>query len=200
MTTLFKNKKNTFIAGVMMVLCSGAAWGSSSSISDFDVEADVKVLNKCFEGDFGESDKMGQYKLSDRRYVNFDVSGKCDEVYTSLLPLGTDNPLGQRVFHERTYEVTGSKQVGSAVLKGLQAEEAKLFVRSSPLEFDAEYWALYELLVPVVPDTDDLEDKTFDLPSGESIKLSDLPSLHDEVGDNVFTQYFFAIYYREVKE
>jgi len=198
MTKIFNYKKNAFIAGVVMTLFMGTAWGSSAP--SFDVLADVEVLNQCFNGEHGDPDDKGQYKLDTRRYVNFDVTARCDDVRKSLLPLGADTPLGQRVFHERTYEVAGKAEVGPSVLVDLQTKGVKLFVRSSPLKFDSEYWALYELLVPVVaePKIADVDDKTFDLPSGESIRLSDLPTLHDEGGKSVFTQYFFGIYYREL--
>jgi len=199
MTILFKTKKNAFIAGVMMMLCASTTWGSSS-VPDFDVGVDVKVLAQCFNGEHGEPVEE-QYKLEARRYVRFDVSSKCDDVSTSLLPLGTDEPLGQRAFHGRNYEVAGTKEVGPSVLAGLQMKGSKMFVRSSSAEFDAEYWALYELLIPVVPEpvVADEADKVFELPDGGSIRLSDLPTLHDEVGEGVFTQHFFAIFYRELK-
>ena len=198
MIRIFKYKKNAFLAGVLTTFFISMAWGSDAL--RFDVEEDAAILRDCFSGLQGSPDEKGQYKTETRRYVCFDVTAKLNDVYTSLLPLGTEAPLGQRVFHERTYEVAATEEVGPSVLAGLQTEGAKLFVRSSPLAFDPEYWALYELLVPVVPEPPVLaEDITFELEGGESIKLSDLPSLYDEVGDDVFTQHFFAIYYREFK-
>lgn len=198
MTKIFNYKTSAFVAGVVMVLFSGAVFGSEAP--QFDLDADVRLLTECFKDKHGEPDKMGQYKLESRRYVNFDVTDRHGDVHKSLLPLGSDLSLGQRVFHGRTYEVVGATGLGASVLDGLQAEGVKLFVRSSPLKFDPEYWALYELLVPVVPEVVDREDKAFDLPDGRTINLSDLPSLYDEVGEGGFTQYFFGIYYRELKE
>ena len=199
MTNIFKYKKNAFLVGVLMTFFIGTAGGSDAL--RFDVDEDEAILTQCLNGEHGSPDESGQYKIGMRRYVCFDVTAKLNDVYTSLLPLGTEAPLGQRVFHERTYEVAATEEVGPSVLAGLQTEGAKLFVRSSPLAFDPEYWALYELLVPVVPELPvfEAEDRTFELEGGESIKLSDLPSLYDEVGDGVVTQHFFAVYYRELK-
>lgn len=174
MTKIFNYKKTVFISGVLTTLFTGTVWGSSTP--SFDVEADVGVLQQCFRGEHGDPDKSGQYKGEARRYVNFDVTARCEEVHKSLLPLETDSPLGQRTFHGRTYEVADKAEVGPSVFTGLQAKGAKLFVRSSPLTFDPGYWALYELFVPVAP------------------------LAQDEMEKEGFNSHFFALYYRELKK
>tara|TARA_R110002095_G_scaffold178043_2_gene155353 strand:+ start:2869 stop:3399 length:531 start_codon:yes stop_codon:yes gene_type:complete len=164
-------KRGAFIAGLVMTLFMGSAGGST--ILPFDEEADARILTEFFASPDERPDVERQYKTDTRRYVCFDVTAKCDDVYKSLLPLRTDSPLGQRVFHERTYEVVAQKGAGPSVFVDLQAEGVKLFVRSSPLKFDDEYWALYELLVPGPPNDSEVVE---------------------------FTQHFFAIFYRQLKE
>ena len=120
-----------------VLLCANVAT-ASDQVLEFDLEGDVQVL------------KSGVAENNGRRYVEFHITHHKETLRKSILPLvasETNMPCGTRVFHERSYEVKG--QVGALkVYPYLDLANVDMYVRSSPLKYDLDFWALYELRVP----------------------------------------------------
>ena len=202
----------SIILGATLALMTGPTWASTvlSSVPDFDLDADVATLQRFFSQEDERPMAARQYHADDegdvrgRRYVCFDMSNSKNEIAAALVPVvdpQEGQPFGRRTYHDRTDEIIDQRGVGPAVLSGLLTDGAQLFVRSSARAFEASYWATFELLVPVVPQAvSEEEGDVIVAPNGEPLNLSDLPSLHDEVGENVFTRHFFAMYYRQTVE
>lgn len=139
----------TFFLGVNSIVASAP----QSPLDAFNLEDDVKVLQVFFDQGVDPAKEKGQYKTSGeypRRYVCFDMTESILGIKDAAEPLLTpDTSFGKQVYHNRIDKIVAGQGVTKAVIAGFSAEGARLFVRSSTTKFVEEYWALYQLLVPI---------------------------------------------------